>query len=44
MKPAEIISPAVNETEKLRPELPTKISQSIKPNVPLPRRSRGISH
>jgi hypothetical protein len=39
--PVEKISPA-NETKKLRPEPPMKVRPTIKPNVPPPRRSRGM--
>lgn len=44
VKMAEKISPAKTETKKLQHELPTKFRQSIKPNMPSPRRSRGIGH
>jgi hypothetical protein len=44
VKQAEKLSPAKNETKKLQQELPITIRQSIKPNMPPPRRSRGISH
>ena len=43
-KQAETISPAKNETEKLRQELPIQIRPNIKLNVPPPRRSRGMGH